>query len=168
MPYNLSDSFPNQIIARYSEINIQHSWQGLHRFIQLEFTLFICSSNLSDIWPRSEPALELHSRVASSVGIMYHSSGPNTGSNFVGWRTQKNTICYIIIMMYSVIISLFFLIRWWRWLFLKNRYCKTNSLQYQIHFIWQSHWELLSWPSDIFLVENMPRRGSSIKTKRRH
>ena len=31
--------------------------------------------------PRSDPALELHSRAASSVGVMYRSSGPNTGSN---------------------------------------------------------------------------------------
>ena len=35
--------------------------------------------NQSDLQPRSEPALELHSRAASSVGVMYRSSGPNTG-----------------------------------------------------------------------------------------
>ena len=41
------------------------------------------------IQPRSEPAPELHSRAASSVGPTYHSSGPNTGSNFGGGRTLK-------------------------------------------------------------------------------
>ena len=53
------------------------------------------SSNLSDSRPRSEPALELHSRAASSVGIMYHSSGPNTGSNTGGgWIQKNNNNCY--------------------------------------------------------------------------
>ena len=37
--------------------------------------------NQSDLQPISEPALELHSRAESSVGVMYCSSGPNTGSN---------------------------------------------------------------------------------------
>ena len=47
------------------------------------------SSNLSDVQPRSEPALELHSRAASSVGVMYRSSNPNTGSNSGGGWIQK-------------------------------------------------------------------------------
>ena len=34
-------------------------------------------------------ALELHSRAALSVGVMYHSSGPNIGSNPRGGRIQK-------------------------------------------------------------------------------
>ena len=42
--------------------------------------------NQSDIRPRSEPGLELHSRAASSVGVMYRSSDPNTGSNHGGGR----------------------------------------------------------------------------------
>ena len=41
----------------------------------------ITSSNLSDVRPRSVPALELHSRAESSVGVMYRFRGPNTGSN---------------------------------------------------------------------------------------
>ena len=36
--------------------------------------------NQSDIQPRSEPALELHSRAASSVGVMYRSSSPTQGA----------------------------------------------------------------------------------------
>ena len=36
--------------------------------------------------PRSEPALELYSRAKSSVGVMYHSIGPNTGSHPGGRR----------------------------------------------------------------------------------
>ena len=43
----------------------------------------------SDAWPRSVPALELHSRAESSVGVMYRSSGPNTGSNPGGGRILK-------------------------------------------------------------------------------
>ena len=35
------------------------------------------------------PALELHSRAASSVGVVYCSSGPNTGSNTRGGRILK-------------------------------------------------------------------------------
>ena len=36
---------------------------------------------LRALQPRSEPALELHRRAESSVGVMYHFSGLNTGSN---------------------------------------------------------------------------------------
>ena len=43
----------------------------------------------SDLQPRSEPALEQHSRAASSVSIMYHSSSPNTGSNSKGGQIKK-------------------------------------------------------------------------------
>ena len=32
------------------------------------------------------------SRAASSVGVMYHVSGPNTGSNPGGGRIQKKTV----------------------------------------------------------------------------
>ena len=39
--------------------------------------------NQSGARPRSEPALELYSRAESSVGVMYHSSGSNTGSNLL-------------------------------------------------------------------------------------
>ena len=39
--------------------------------------------------PRSEPALELHSRAVSIVGVVYRSSGPNTGSNFGGGLILK-------------------------------------------------------------------------------
>ena len=42
------------------------------------------SSNLSNVRPRSEPTLEPYSRAASSVGVMYCSSGPNTGSSSRG------------------------------------------------------------------------------------
>ena len=41
------------------------------------------------IQPRSEPALELHSRAASSVGPTYCSSSPNMGSNSGGRQTLK-------------------------------------------------------------------------------
>ena len=44
------------------------------------------SSNQSDIRSRSEHALELHSRAVSSVGVLYRSSGPNTGRNPGGGR----------------------------------------------------------------------------------
>ena len=40
--------------------------------------------------PRSD--LELHSRAVLSVGVMYRSSGPSTGSNLVGRRIQKNVL----------------------------------------------------------------------------
>ena len=39
------------------------------------------SDSTSDVQPRSAPALELLSRAVSSVGVMYRSSGPDTGSN---------------------------------------------------------------------------------------
>ena len=45
--------------------------------------------NQSDVRPRSEPALELHCRAMSSVGVMYCSSGPNTGNNPGGGRIIK-------------------------------------------------------------------------------
>ena len=50
------------------------------------------SSNLSNDRPRSEPALELYSRATTSVGIMYRSSGPNTGSNSEGGWIQKKKV----------------------------------------------------------------------------
>ena len=46
--------------------------------------------NLSGVRPRSAPAPELISRAESSVGIMYHSSGPNTGSNSGGGLILKS------------------------------------------------------------------------------
>ena len=49
--------------------------------------------NQSDLWPRSEPALELHSMAASSVGIVNCSSGPNTGSDSGGGQILKKQ-CY--------------------------------------------------------------------------
>ena len=48
--------------------------------------------NQSDLRPRSEPTLELHSRAASSVGVMYRSSVPNTGSNSGGGRIKKTFV----------------------------------------------------------------------------
>ena len=48
-----------------------------------------------DTQPRSEPALELHSRAVSNVGVMYRSSGPNIGSNFGGGRILKKMLCDI-------------------------------------------------------------------------
>ena len=45
--------------------------------------------NQSDLLPSSEPALELLSRAASSVGVMYPSSNPNTGSNSRGGKILK-------------------------------------------------------------------------------
>ena len=48
--------------------------------------------------PRSEPALELHSRVTSSVGVMYCSSGPSTGSNPKGGRILKKTLKNVAII----------------------------------------------------------------------
>ena len=50
------------------------------------------SSNLSEVQPRSEPTLELHSRAVSSVGVMYCLSSPNTGSNSGGGRILKKYI----------------------------------------------------------------------------
>ena len=44
---------------------------------------------LSDDRPGSVPTLEVISQAASSVGVMYRSHGPNTGSNPVGGQTQK-------------------------------------------------------------------------------
>ena len=41
--------------------------------------------NQSDGGPRSEPAVELHSRAASSVGVMYRSGNPGGG-----WIQKKN------------------------------------------------------------------------------
>ena len=48
--------------------------------------------NLSDVQPRSAPALELISRAKSSVGVMYRSSGPNTGSNPGGGQILKKSV----------------------------------------------------------------------------
>ena len=45
--------------------------------------------NLSNVRPRSEPALELYSRTVSSVGVMYRSSGTNTGSYSRGGNYKK-------------------------------------------------------------------------------
>ena len=39
-----------------------------------------------------KPTLELYSRAASSVGVMFCSSGPNTGSNSGGGWIQKKVI----------------------------------------------------------------------------
>ena len=39
--------------------------------------------------PGSVPALELISRAVSSVGVRYHTHGPNTGSNPGGGQIQK-------------------------------------------------------------------------------
>ena len=50
------------------------------------------SFNLSDVRPRSAPAQELISKAASSVGVMYCSSGPNTGSNPGGGPIKKNVV----------------------------------------------------------------------------
>ena len=61
--------------------------------------------NQSEVRPRSDPALELHSRAASSVGVMYRSSGPNTGSNSGGGRIQKKNI-YIIILILCLVLAL--------------------------------------------------------------
>ena len=47
---------------------------------------------LSDDRPGSVPTLELISRAASSVGVMYRSHGPNTGSNPGGGQIPKK-IC---------------------------------------------------------------------------
>ena len=44
---------------------------------------------ISDARPRSAPALELHSRAASSIGVMYRFRGPNTGSNPGGGQILK-------------------------------------------------------------------------------
>ena len=49
-------------------------------------------SNLSDVRPRSAPALEVISRAESSVGVIYHSSGPNTGRNPEGGRILKKKL----------------------------------------------------------------------------
>ena len=46
--------------------------------------------NQSDVRPRSELALEQHSRAVSSVSVKYRSSGPNTGSNLGGGWIKKN------------------------------------------------------------------------------
>ena len=54
--------------------------------------------NQFDLRPRLEPALELHSRTASSVGIMYRYSGPNTGSSSRGGRIQKKVKTSILIL----------------------------------------------------------------------
>ena len=44
---------------------------------------------ITNVRPRSAPNLELLSRAVSSVGVMYRSSGPNTGSNPGGGRILK-------------------------------------------------------------------------------
>ena len=56
------------------------------RQTQYKFQLF---GALTDVRPRSAPALELLSRATSSVGVMYRSSSPNTGSNPGEWRIKK-------------------------------------------------------------------------------
>ena len=50
------------------------------------------SSTNPDSSPRSEPALELHSRAATSVGGTSPFKGPNTGSNSGGGLIKK-TLC---------------------------------------------------------------------------
>ena len=47
---------------------------------------------LSDIRPRSVPALVLISRAVSSVGVVYRSNGPNTGSNPGEGQIRKKTV----------------------------------------------------------------------------
>ena len=59
-------------------------------------------SNLSDVRPRSAPALEVISRAESSVGVIYHSSGPNTGRNPGGGQIQKNLL-YLVVKTYTSI-----------------------------------------------------------------
>ena len=53
------------------------------------FARLLSSSNLPDIQLRSEATLELQSRAVSSVGVMYCSSSPNTGSNSGGGQILK-------------------------------------------------------------------------------
>ena len=50
---------------------------------------------IPDDRPGSVPALELISRAVSSVGVMYRSHGPNTGSNPGGGQIPKKK--YVLI-----------------------------------------------------------------------
>ena len=50
----------------------------------------ISSYKLVNKSPKSEPALELHSRAAPSVEAHQHVSGPNTGRNSGGRRIKKD------------------------------------------------------------------------------
>ena len=58
-------------------------------------------SNLSDVRPRSAPALEVISRAESSVGVIYHSSGPNTRRNPVGGWIQQKNLLYLVVKTYT-------------------------------------------------------------------
>ena len=52
--------------------------------------------SISDNRPGSVPPLELISRAASSVGVMYRSHGPNTGSNLGGGQIPKKKASKIL------------------------------------------------------------------------
>ena len=75
--------YPRTVIWPYlsgcQRYRIEALWSRLDKQMKL--------LNQSDEQPRSEPALELHSRDASSV--IYRSSSPNTGSNPGGGGIQK-------------------------------------------------------------------------------
>ena len=60
------------------------------------------SSNLSDVRPKSVPALELHSKAESSVGVMYCSCGPNTGSNPRGRQILKKSYLFAIFWVFAL------------------------------------------------------------------
>ena len=58
------------------------------KFTETHFVFKFMDTNAS-ICPKSEPALELHSRAAPSVEAHHHVSGANTGRNARGRRIKK-------------------------------------------------------------------------------
>ena len=82
VPYKLTI-----IVSSYFQEYIQHpvdyTYNNINTNLEKHQTL------LSDARPGSVPALELISRAASSVGVMYCIHGPNRGSNPGGGQIQK-------------------------------------------------------------------------------
>ena len=85
----------------FSQFQLQDAgqlWLFMIHALDLELIIVIVkasliSSNLSNVQPRSEPALDLNSRAASSVGVMYCSNNPNTKSNSGGrWKPRKKNL----------------------------------------------------------------------------
>ena len=58
----------------------------------------------TDIRTGSVPALELISRAASSVGVMYRSHGPNTGSNPGEGQIPEKSLNSKVSDMYTLIV----------------------------------------------------------------
>ena len=63
-----------------------------------------CSQAIMKISPKSEPALELHSRAAPSVEAHQRINGPNTGRNSRGRRIKEMMLMYEHVLKSTLVV----------------------------------------------------------------